>query len=112
MKRPVKGSLLLASPLLMACGGVQSPLNPAQAADVAAYEADLVDCVSGSATRSQADACMAQVRGQWCGPGGRLQVQGACGDAGASASSPLGPTLTKLLDKLPATDGGTDGAHE
>jgi hypothetical protein len=90
---------------MCACGPAPSPLNPVQVVDVGAYGADLDDCVTGSASRAQAIACMATVKKQWCGLGGRLQVQGGCGlDAGGS--SPMGPTLTKWVDAVTGDAGG------
>ena len=92
---------LAACAWLLACSAAPPTLqNAAQAADVAAYAALQDDCVAGSANRAAALACIADVRKRWCGPGGELQIQGGCGDAGPEASIPVGPALGKLIDRM------------
>ena len=98
---------------MCACGGGGLTLtNAAQAADVGAYTAHLHDCVVGSATRSQAVACMAEVDRQFCGSGGVLQVQGGCGEAGADVGMPMGPALDTVLARGIEAGWVTTGSQE
>jgi hypothetical protein len=74
---PVAGAVALLV-LLSGCSGVSAVTVAAQQAEVAAYGADQIQCVSLADTRAQADSCIAAVKARWCGDGGALREAGAC----------------------------------
>ena len=98
--------MAIAFAILVSCKSTpaQDALTIQTQADVTAYAAEELGCVAGSATRAYADACIAQVKARWCGPGGTLQQAGACGDAGAEASLPLPAILQRIYGVYDAGD--------
>lgn len=110
MKRPVKGSLLLASPFLMACGGAQAATNAAsiaEQAEIAAYGAEEQECVAKAQTRSDADVCIMQVQARWCGDGGALSARGDCPAQRANRLLNEPSVARGVLNAI--LDGGSDG---
>jgi hypothetical protein len=71
----------------------------AEQADVLAYGAEQSQCVALSATSGEARDCVTAVRQRWCGPGGTLANDGACGDGGA-----MDPVVAAMMIR----DGGAD----
>ena len=77
-----------------ACGalvaGCQSApaTSPADQANVAAYAAQLQQCVALAPTKAAAETCLGAVRASFCGPGGYLAEAGACTYEGGVAVVP------------------------
>jgi len=72
---------------LVACASQSPQLTALQQSEVATYGQQELACVTDSATRAQAVACIAKVQAQWCSSGAPLQEQGACGEAGPRCST-------------------------
>lgn len=78
-------SAVLVLAALYACAGQsadQDVVTAAKQADVTAYAAEEQSCVALASSRAEADVCISGVQARWCGPGGQLQLLGACGDSG------------------------------
>jgi hypothetical protein len=92
------GACLLGAGFTVLACSQPATLTGVQATDVAAYLAEMQECVSGSATVAAANQCVAYTWARWCGYGGSLQQLGACGaDAGPDAGLPLPAFITKFI---------------
>ena len=84
----------LAIVILAALGtcGCGSGISALEQAEVTAYGAEQIQCVTLATTRAQADACRGAIKENWCGPGRPLQEAGACSVSAASV------TVVTVLD--------------